>query len=64
MFSNMFLKIITKKTMWGNNISIHSVLKKILLFNQLNIKKIKLTKTILKEKKSTIAIYSKMWGKL
>ena len=41
-----------KKTMWGNTIAIHSVLKKKLqsqILNQLNIKKIKSTKTILKK---------------
>jgi hypothetical protein len=42
------------KTMWGNIVIIHSVLKKKLrskILNQLNMKKIKSTKTILKKKK-------------
>jgi len=41
------------KTMWGNIVIIHSVLKKKLrskILNQLNMKKIKSTKTILKKK--------------
>ena len=63
--------------MWGNTVAIHSVLKKKTTkvnFNQLNIKKIKSTKTILekktkkeednfgkKEKKNR---KKNMWGKL
>ena len=43
------------KTMWGNIVTIHSFLKKNLrrkILNQLNIKKIKSTKTILEKKKT------------
>ena len=41
-----------KKNMWGNTVAIHSVLKKKTskLLTQLNMKKIKSTKTILEKK--------------
>jgi hypothetical protein len=43
-----------KKTMWRNTIVIHSILKgkklQSKIFNQLNIKKVKLTKIILEKK--------------
>jgi hypothetical protein len=44
-----------KKTMWRNTIVIHSILKgkklQSKIFNQLNIKKVKLTKIILEKKR-------------
>jgi len=58
---------ITKKNYVRNTVAIHSVLKKKiskLIFNQLNIKKIKSKKKLWKEnqkrKKNTVVIHSKM----
>jgi hypothetical protein len=53
--------------MWENTVAIYNILKKITklkIFNQINIKKVELTKIILKQKtkkgKSTVAIQNNM----